>query len=193
MIVDRLAFFLSSDNDWVRFFIRVTYLGQELITAEKRAKIDNNPHLLRFFQWIFMRNPLMRYVPPHTSPRPGPARPTTHTHTHTHTHATMDSQPWLFVARNATPHARPTLEDVIVKFQEMLNVMMPQLQESASMILSPINSSNFTAPADPRASMSTSSPTVCVCGGVRVRVRVRWLTMNGESRHEWSDDLQQQQ
>jgi hypothetical protein len=45
----------------------VTYLGQELITAEKRAKIDNNPHLLRFFQWIFMRNPLMRYA---TAARP---------------------------------------------------------------------------------------------------------------------------
>lgn len=51
----------------MRFFIRVTYLGQELITAEKRAKIDNNPHLLRFFQWIFMRNPLMRYA---TAARP---------------------------------------------------------------------------------------------------------------------------
>lgn len=51
---------LTQDNDWVRFFIRVTYLGQELITAEKRAKIDNNPQLLRFFQWIFMRNPLLR-------------------------------------------------------------------------------------------------------------------------------------
>lgn len=109
--------FLFYDNDWVRFFIRVTYLGQELITAEKRAKIDNNPHLLRFFQWIFMRNPLMR----------------------------------------------PTLEDVIVKFQEMLNVMMPQLQESAlsaSMNHSPTNSSNFAAAADPRASMSMSGPMI---------------------------------
>ncbi|KAL6047095.1 Dual specificity phosphatase, catalytic domain containing protein [Balamuthia mandrillaris] len=44
--------FLFQDSDWVRFFIRVTYEGQELFPPERRQKIDNNPILLTFFHWI---------------------------------------------------------------------------------------------------------------------------------------------
>ena len=48
------------DNDWVRFFIRVTSPGQELINAEKKAMINNNSVLLDLLEFILFRNPNMR-------------------------------------------------------------------------------------------------------------------------------------
>jgi protein-tyrosine phosphatase len=52
--------FLFYDQDWVRFFIRVTSQGQELITPEKIEKIDNNPILVDFIRFILTRDPLRR-------------------------------------------------------------------------------------------------------------------------------------
>jgi len=52
--------FLFYDNDWVRFFIRVTSPGQELINAEKKAMINNNSVLLDLLEFILFRNPNMR-------------------------------------------------------------------------------------------------------------------------------------
>ena len=52
--------FLFYDQDWVRFFIRVTSPGQELITPEKIEKIDNNQILVDFLLFILTRNPHMR-------------------------------------------------------------------------------------------------------------------------------------
>ena len=52
--------FLFYDQDWVRFFIRVTSLGQELITAEKIEKIDNIQLLVEFLNFILTRDPHMR-------------------------------------------------------------------------------------------------------------------------------------
>lgn len=49
--------FLFYDDDWVRFFIRVTSLGQELLTEEKKAKIGNITPLIEFLEFIFIRNP----------------------------------------------------------------------------------------------------------------------------------------
>ena len=52
--------FLFYEQDCARFFIRVTSPGQELLTPEKMAKIDNN-HLLReFLLFILTRDPRMR-------------------------------------------------------------------------------------------------------------------------------------
>jgi hypothetical protein len=84
-----------------------------------------------------MRNPLMRY-----------AYRTTHARAYACAQLTCGDD-------------RPTLEDVIVKFQEMLNVMMPQLQENArlSMQLTPTSSiSSNSSAVDPRASMSMPPP-----------------------------------
>jgi hypothetical protein len=44
----------------VRFFIRVTSPGQELINAEKKAMINNNSVLLDLLEFILFRNPNMR-------------------------------------------------------------------------------------------------------------------------------------
>ena len=44
----------------MRFFIRVTSPGQELIPKEKRERIDNNPVLIEFLEYIFNRNPAYR-------------------------------------------------------------------------------------------------------------------------------------
>jgi serine/threonine protein kinase len=52
--------FLFYDNDWVRFFIRVTSPGQELINAEKKAMINHNAILLDLLEFILFRNPNMR-------------------------------------------------------------------------------------------------------------------------------------
>ena len=52
--------FLFYDQDWVRFFIRVTSPGQELLTPEKIEKIDNNQVLVEFMKFILRRDPAYR-------------------------------------------------------------------------------------------------------------------------------------
>eukprot|EP01087_Luapelamoeba_hula_P014048 TRINITY_DN4056_c1_g1_i1.p1 TRINITY_DN4056_c1_g1~~TRINITY_DN4056_c1_g1_i1.p1 ORF type:complete len:3194 (-),score=531.19 TRINITY_DN4056_c1_g1_i1:7-9588(-) len=52
--------FLFKDSDWVKFFVRVTYPNQELISQQRRELIDNNEHLLKFFKWLFIHNPSLR-------------------------------------------------------------------------------------------------------------------------------------
>eukprot|EP00026_Physarum_polycephalum_P001048 Phypoly_transcript_01049.p1 GENE.Phypoly_transcript_01049~~Phypoly_transcript_01049.p1 ORF type:complete len:1112 (+),score=220.65 Phypoly_transcript_01049:278-3613(+) len=52
--------FLFYDDDWVRFFIRVTSLGQELLTEEKKAKMGDLTPLIEFFEFIFIRDPFYR-------------------------------------------------------------------------------------------------------------------------------------
>jgi hypothetical protein len=46
--------FLFYDDDWVKFFLRVTQ-GTEVLTADKQAMLDNNPDLIRFFNFILQR------------------------------------------------------------------------------------------------------------------------------------------
>jgi serine/threonine protein kinase len=46
--------FLFYDDDWVKFFLRVTQ-GTEVLTADKQALLDNNPDLIRFFNFILQR------------------------------------------------------------------------------------------------------------------------------------------
>lgn len=52
--------FLFYDTDWVRFFIRVTSKGQQLITPEKQVMLNNNSNLIDFLKFIFVRDPLYR-------------------------------------------------------------------------------------------------------------------------------------
>jgi len=52
--------FLFYDDDWVKFFIRVTQPGQELITSERKAKYCDIPAITDFFEYIFIRDPFYR-------------------------------------------------------------------------------------------------------------------------------------
>ncbi|EGG14454.1 putative protein kinase [Cavenderia fasciculata] len=52
--------FLFYDDDWVKFFIRVTQPGQELITPDKKAKISNMSAICDFLDFIFVRDPFYR-------------------------------------------------------------------------------------------------------------------------------------
>src|SRR5689334_12629306 len=52
--------FLFADNDWVRFFIRVTSTVGELIPAEKRAMVNNNPVILNFLSSVLVRKANVR-------------------------------------------------------------------------------------------------------------------------------------
>lgn len=52
--------FLFYDQDWVKFFIRVTSPGQALITPEKIEKIDNNMVLVEFLKFMLHRDPAYR-------------------------------------------------------------------------------------------------------------------------------------
>eukprot|EP01132_Coremiostelium_polycephalum_P007428 gene7428-9130_t len=52
--------FLFYDDDWVKFFIRVTQPAQELITAERKAKIANIPAIIEFMEYVFVRDPFYR-------------------------------------------------------------------------------------------------------------------------------------
>ena len=52
--------FLFYDQDWVRFFIRITVPGQELIPPEKQAKFGGIPAIMDFFEFVFTRDPAYR-------------------------------------------------------------------------------------------------------------------------------------
>jgi len=52
--------FLFFDDDWVRFWLRVTSNNEELISERRKAKLHNNPHLLGFLQFVLIREPTMR-------------------------------------------------------------------------------------------------------------------------------------
>jgi hypothetical protein len=52
--------FLFYDQDWVRFFIRITVPGQELIPPEKQAKFNDIPPIMDFFEFLFTRDPAYR-------------------------------------------------------------------------------------------------------------------------------------
>lgn len=51
--------FLFYDADWVKFYTRVTK-DPELLTADNRARLDNNPFLLEFMSSLLIRNYLHR-------------------------------------------------------------------------------------------------------------------------------------
>lgn len=46
--------FLFYDDDWVKFFLRVTQ-GADVLTAEKKALIDDNVDLIKFFNFVLQR------------------------------------------------------------------------------------------------------------------------------------------
>lgn len=52
--------FLFYDDDSIHFFIRVTSLGQELITEERKASIANLAPLIEFLDFMFVRDPAYR-------------------------------------------------------------------------------------------------------------------------------------
>ncbi|KYQ93892.1 putative protein kinase [Tieghemostelium lacteum] len=52
--------FLFYEDDWVKFFIRVTQPGQELITPERKAKVANIPAIIEFLEYVFVRDPFYR-------------------------------------------------------------------------------------------------------------------------------------
>ncbi|GAQ90638.1 hypothetical protein KFL_006660010, partial [Klebsormidium nitens] len=52
--------FLFYDEDWVRFFIRVTSANQELISSEKAAKLGNDPAILDFLRFALVQDPSKR-------------------------------------------------------------------------------------------------------------------------------------
>ncbi|MDP2437988.1 MAG: dual specificity protein phosphatase PHS1 family protein, partial [archaeon] len=53
-------FLFDEGVDFFRFYIRVTLPGQELIRAECRSKLDNNPVLIEFLMWMLDRDPTQR-------------------------------------------------------------------------------------------------------------------------------------
>ncbi|KAF2073302.1 hypothetical protein CYY_005379 [Polysphondylium violaceum] len=53
--------FLFYDDDWVKFFIRVTQAdNNQLITAERKAKYCDIPAITDFFDYVFVRDPFYR-------------------------------------------------------------------------------------------------------------------------------------
>lgn len=52
--------FLFEDDDWIRFFIRVTGEGQELLTPEKLAPLEEFPLLVELLEYILVRDPIRR-------------------------------------------------------------------------------------------------------------------------------------
>ncbi|XP_073392087.1 uncharacterized protein [Physcomitrium patens] len=52
--------YLLYDNDWVRFFMRVTQATEELISDEKAEKLDNCSPIIEFLQFILVRDPHSR-------------------------------------------------------------------------------------------------------------------------------------
>eukprot|EP01105_Mastigella_eilhardi_P019982 TRINITY_DN4728_c0_g1_i4.p1 TRINITY_DN4728_c0_g1~~TRINITY_DN4728_c0_g1_i4.p1 ORF type:complete len:1345 (-),score=379.66 TRINITY_DN4728_c0_g1_i4:118-4152(-) len=52
--------FLFCSPDWMTFFTRVTCPTEDLVTKECRERIDNNKHLLQFFEYVLERNPDLR-------------------------------------------------------------------------------------------------------------------------------------
>ena len=53
-------FLFDEGVDFFRFYIRVTVPGQELIRSDCRAKLDNNPILIEFLQWMLDRDATQR-------------------------------------------------------------------------------------------------------------------------------------
>ncbi|KAG0621861.1 hypothetical protein M758_3G053500 [Ceratodon purpureus] len=52
--------YLLYDDDWVRFFLRVTLATEELIPDEKAAKLDNYAPVIDFLRFILVRDPNTR-------------------------------------------------------------------------------------------------------------------------------------
>eukprot|EP01018_Ginkgo_biloba_P033932 Gb_41306 [translate_table: standard] len=52
--------YLLYDEDWIRFFIRVTLPSEELITKEKAAKVEHNESIIDFLRFVLVRDPLKR-------------------------------------------------------------------------------------------------------------------------------------
>lgn len=53
-------FLFDEGTDFFRFYIRVTVPGQELIRSDCKAKLDNQPILIEFLQWMLEREPTQR-------------------------------------------------------------------------------------------------------------------------------------
>ncbi|KAH3742472.1 protein kinase [Pelomyxa schiedti] len=53
--------FLFFESDWVCFFMRLTSTAQELITEASKAKLNHNPHLIDFFEYTLVREPIRRH------------------------------------------------------------------------------------------------------------------------------------
>eukprot|EP00898_Chlorokybus_atmophyticus_P001847 jgi/Chlat1/2663/Chrsp179S02512 len=52
--------YLFQEDDWVRFYVRVTDPAQELIVPDRRAMLAEHPHILGFLDWGLIRNPKLR-------------------------------------------------------------------------------------------------------------------------------------
>ncbi|KAL2623593.1 hypothetical protein R1flu_003798 [Riccia fluitans] len=52
--------YLLYDDDWLRFFIRVTVASEELIPEHKAAKLDNYRPVLDLLRFILVRDPIQR-------------------------------------------------------------------------------------------------------------------------------------
>ncbi|KAH7295629.1 hypothetical protein KP509_27G058000 [Ceratopteris richardii] len=52
--------YLLYDEDWTRFFIRVTLPSEELITDEKAAKLSYYKPIIEFLRFVLVRDPLKR-------------------------------------------------------------------------------------------------------------------------------------
>ncbi|BBN11114.1 hypothetical protein MPTK1_5g09170 [Marchantia polymorpha subsp. ruderalis] len=52
--------YLFYDDDWLRFFIRVTVPSEELIPEDKAAKVDNYGPVMDLLRFVFVRDPIQR-------------------------------------------------------------------------------------------------------------------------------------
>jgi len=52
--------FLFHDENWSRFFVRVTSNTQELINEDNKKKMSNNAALIEFLSYLLIRNPMHR-------------------------------------------------------------------------------------------------------------------------------------
>jgi len=51
---------LFYDEDWVRFFMRVTESAIPLLTPQNMEALDHNEHLISFFETVLIRDPIRR-------------------------------------------------------------------------------------------------------------------------------------
>lgn len=47
--------FLFYDPDWIRFFVRVTQPGQELLPRDRLATVKDFPAVLEFVEYVLVR------------------------------------------------------------------------------------------------------------------------------------------
>jgi hypothetical protein len=52
--------FLFYDDDWVRFWFRVTTQNEQILSEKKKEAIHHNQHIMNFLQWVLIRDPMYR-------------------------------------------------------------------------------------------------------------------------------------